>query len=137
MKAYRWVFLVVLVIAGFSFQRIQAQQHQTKNWHCVREPFVEDVEGNVLALQCEAALPNGENLDTEDEHTLSRLARIRFNAKDNDKQITDAVRMGFGQAVGQICQKHSNIVLAPLFPDLNTSKPILYGCKNIIAAPEK
>jgi len=136
MKVYRRVFLVVLVIAGLSSKSIQAQQHQAKNWHCVREPMVEDVDGNVLALQCEAALPKGEKLDAEDEDTLSKLARIRFNANTRDKQLTDAVRMGFGQAVGQICQKHPNIVLAPLFPDLTTAKPTLYGCKNIIAAPE-
>jgi len=99
--------------------------------------MVEDADGNVQTLQCEAALPKGEKLDAEDEDTLSKLARIRFNTVGNDKKLTDAIRMGFGQTVGQICQKHPNIVLAPLFPDLTTAKPILYGCKNIITAPEK
>jgi hypothetical protein len=53
------------------------------------------------------------------------------------KELMDGIRMGFGQLVGQLCQKHPNIVLAPLFPDLTSGTTTLYGCKNIIAAPEK
>jgi hypothetical protein len=45
--------------------------------------------------------------------------------------------MGFGQNVAQLCQKHPNIVLAPLFPDLTSGTTTLYGYKNIVAAPEK
>jgi hypothetical protein len=159
------VLLVVLVTAVLAPLKIQAQQHQARDWHCVRQPMVEDTDGNVLTLQCEAALPKGEKLDAEDEDTLSKLDRIRYNAQtftsvaaneraneitkgdqspkrwslDTGKgqEMMDAVRMGFGQKVGQICQKHPDIVLAPLFPDLTTAKPMLYGCKNIIASPEK
>jgi hypothetical protein len=53
------------------------------------------------------------------------------------REMMDAIRMGFGQKVGQLCQKHPNIVLPPLFSDMPSGTTTLYGCKNIIAAPEK
>ena len=107
-----------------------------------------------MVLQCLAALPKDEQLDAEDEDILTTLEVARLNAKtfrqlekedpkhgrtDDLKGVgmTNGLRMGFGQKVGQLCQKHANVVLAPLFPDLTSGTTTLYGCKNIIAAPEK
>lgn len=118
-----------------------------------------------MALQCLAALPKDERLDTADEDLLTKLEIIRHNARTftslsqqeqstaiannrenpkhwdlstgKGKELIDSLRMGFGQKVGQLCQKRPNIALAPLFPDLASSTPTLYGCKNIITAPEK
>jgi hypothetical protein len=101
-----------------------------------------------------AALPKDEKLDPEDEDTLTKLEISRHNAttfrqlgQENPKnwpmdtgkgkELMDALRMGFGQKVGQLCQKHPNIVLAPFSSDLTSGTTTLYGCKNIIAAPEK
>jgi hypothetical protein len=106
-----------------------------------------------VALQCVATLPKEDRLDADDEDALTKLEIIRHTAMtfrqsepespgnsslDTSKREkkSDATRMGFGQKVAQLCQKHSNIVLAPLFPDLTSGTTTLYGCKNIIA-PEK
>lgn len=105
-------------------------------------------------MQCVAALPKGEKLEAEDEEILAQLEIIRHNAvtlkqiaqespknwspdTGKGKETADSMGMGFGQKVGQLCRKHPNIVLAPLFPELTTGTITLYGCKNIIAAPEK
>ena len=146
------IMLRALVLAAIAPFGVGAQQHQqAREWHCVKQPMVEDTNGNVLALNCEAALPKTEKMDAEDEDTLSKLARIRASAMNfktleeqdpknssaGHSKIIETIRMGFGQAVGQICQKHPSIVLAPLFPDSGTGTFVLYGCKNIFAAPEK
>jgi hypothetical protein len=164
MRSIQLRFLMIALIATFA-SRIQAQQHQARNWYCVRQPFVETTDGDVVALQCVAALPQGQKLDAEDEDLLTKLEVDRWNVRtftsasqqersgamtkgvenpkhwDLDtgkgKELIDGLRMGFGQNVGQLCQKHPNIVLAPLFPDLISGTTTLYGCKNIIAAPEK
>ncbi len=130
------MILAAALIVSFA-PRIQAQQHQARDWHCVRQPFAETADGNVAFLQCVAALPRDDRLDAEDEDTLSKLERIRYSARTKDKEMMATIRMGFGQKVGQLCQKHPNIVLAPLFPDLTSGTTTLYGCKNIITAPEK
>ncbi len=100
-----------------------------------------------------AALPKDQKLDPQDEETLTQLEIIRYNAltfkqleQEDPKhwssadpkgaEMKNSLRMGFGQKVGQLCQKHPDIVLAPLFPDSNAGKTTLYGCANIIAAPE-
>jgi hypothetical protein len=133
--------LVIIALLSTCSPTIAAQtQHQARDWYCVRQPFAQTTEGNVVALQCVAALPKGEKLDDEDEDALGKLDRIRSNVQSftgKDQNMMDATRMGFGQKVGQICQRHPNIVLAPLFPDLTSGTTTLYGCKNIIAAPEK
>jgi hypothetical protein len=146
-------FLVVVLLANFS-SMARAQQHQPREWHCVRQVFIETNDGDVVVLQCLAALPKDEQLDAEDEDILTTLEVARLNAKtfrqlekedpkhgrtDDLKGVgmTNGLRMGFGQKVGQLCQKHANVVLAPLFPDLTSGTTTLYGCKNIIAAPEK
>lgn len=164
MSLIRLRLLIIVLLATFA-PRVQAQEHRARDWHCVRQPFAETTDGDVVALQCVAALPKEEKLDAEDEDTLSKLERIRYSAQTftslserernnaiiNDrenpkhwdletgkgKEMMNALRMGFGQKVGQLCQKHLNIVLAPLFPDLTSGTTTLYGCKNIIAAPEK
>lgn len=145
--------ILVIVLLATLAPTIQAQQHQARDWHCVRQHFVETTDGDVLVLQCVAALPKDEKLDTEDEDTLTKLEIIRHNATTlrqlgqespknwpmdtvKGKEMMDALRMGFGQKVGQLCQK-PNIVLAPFSPDLTSGTTTLYGCKNIIAAPEK
>jgi hypothetical protein len=145
--------LVIVLLATFA-PNIKAQQQQARDWYCVRQHFVETTDGDILVLQCVAALPKDEKLDTEDEDTLTKLEISRHNAmtfrqlgQENPKnwpmdtgkgkEMMDALRMGFGQKVGQLCQKHPNIVLAPFFPDLTSGTTTLYGCKNIIAAPEK
>jgi hypothetical protein len=129
-------------------------QHQPRDWYCVRQPFLETTNGDVVVLQCVAALPKGETLDADDDGTLTKLEVDRQNVRTfreagtkdpknwppDDPSFIELVksqRMGFGQRVGLLCQKHPNIVLAPLFPDLTSGTATLYGCKNIIAAPEK
>jgi hypothetical protein len=82
--------------------------------------------------QCVAALLKNEKLDAEDEDILGKLERIRWNAQTftgKGNEMMDAVRMGFGQKVGQLCRKHPNIALALLFPDLTTGTTTLYGCE--------
>jgi hypothetical protein len=72
-----------------------------------------------VVLQWVAALPKNEKLDAEYEDILGKLERIRWNAltfTGKGNEMIDAMRMGFSQRVGQLCQKHPNIVLAPLFP---------------------
>lgn len=131
--------LVIVLLAIFA-PKIQAQQHQARDWNCVRQPFAESTDGDVVVLQCAAALPKTEKLDAEDEDTLGKLERIRWNAQtftDKGKEMTDATRMGFSQKVGQLCQKHPNIVLAPLFPDLTSGTTTLYACKNVLAVRSK
>jgi hypothetical protein len=145
--------LVVVLLSTFA-TRIQAQQHQAREWYCIREPFAETTDGDVIALHCVAAMPKNDKLDESDQDALTKLEMIRYNARTfkglekqspekwsldtgKGKEIMDAIRMGFGQKVGQLCQKHPTIVLAPLFPDLTNATTTLYGCKNIIAAPEK
>ena len=158
------MFLPIVMLATFS-PAVRAQQHQAREWHCVKQPFAETPEGNVVALGCAAALPKGENLDSNDDNILAKLQIIRHNALEltansqderanaivkgvenpkhwdldtgKGKEIMNAIRMGFGQTVGQLCQKHPNIVLAPLFPGLASGTSTLYGCKNITTAPEK
>lgn len=153
MSSIRLRFLIIVLLATFV-PKVQAQEHRARDWHCVRQPFAETTDGDVVALQCVAALPKGELLDAEDESILTNLEIVRHNAltlkqlghedpkhwdleTGKGKEMMNALRMGFGQKVGQLCQKHSNIVLAPLFSDLTSSTTTLYGCKNIIAAPEK
>ena len=131
--------LVIVLLATFA-PKIQGQQHQTRDWYCVRQSFAETTDGDVVVLQCVAALPKNEKLDAEDEDILGKLERIRWNAQTftgKGNELMDAMRMGFSQRVGQLCQKHPNIVLVPLFPDLTSGTTTLYGCKNIIAAPER
>jgi hypothetical protein len=123
--------LVIVLLATFAL-KMQAQQHQTRDWYCVRQAFAETTDGDVGVLQCVAALPKNEKLDVEDEDTLGKLERIRWNARTftgKGNEMIDAMRMGFGQRIGQLCQKHPNIVLAPLFPDLTSGTTTLYGCK--------
>jgi hypothetical protein len=146
-------FLVVILLANFP-PTTRAQQHQPGEWHCVRQVFIETNDGDVVALQCLAALPKDEKLDAEDEEILTTLEIARSHAKtfrqlekgdpkhwptDDPKGagMTNGLGMAFGQKVGQLCQKHPNVVLAPLFPDLTSGTTTLYRCKNIIAAPEK
>jgi hypothetical protein len=93
-------------------------------------------------------------VDPQDNEILTRLEIIRSNAltfrlleQEDPKhwssadpkgiEMKNSLRMGFGQSVGQLCQKHPDIVLASLFPDSGSSTITLYGCGNIIAAPEK
>ena len=145
--------LIIVLLAAFA-PRIQAQQHQARDWYCVRQPMIETTDGEVMVLQCLAALPKNDSLDADDRDTLTKLEVDRQNARTfrqagkespknwpmdtgTGKELMDGIRMGFGQLVGQLCQKHPNIVLAPLFPDLTSGTTTLYGCKNIIAAPEK
>jgi hypothetical protein len=136
----RKILVTVLLVALAS--SIQGQ-HRARDWQCVRQPLAETTDGNVVALQCVAALPTNDKLDAEDEDTLTKLEIVRHNARilnslaSDTTKGKDAIRIGFGQKVGQLCQKHPNIVLAPLFPDLTSGTTTLYGCKNIVAAPEK
>ena len=130
--------LVIVLLATFA-PKIQAQQHQARDWYCVRQSFAETTDGDVVVLQCVAALPKNEKLklDVEDEDILGKLERIRWNAQTftgKGNEMIDAMRMGFGQRIGQLCQKHPNIVLAPLFPDLTSGTTTLYGCKNYYRA---
>ena len=123
--------LLIILLATFA-PKIQAQQHQTRDWYCVRQSFAETTDGDVVVLQCVAALPKNDKLDAEDEDILGKLERIRWNAQTftgKGNELMDAMRMGFGQRVGRLCQKHPNIVLAPLFPDLTSGTTTLYGCK--------
>jgi hypothetical protein len=107
-----------------------------------------------MVMPCAAALPLDDKLDAEDEDILTKLEIIRYNAATfkqlaqespkkwsldtgKGKELMDAMRMGFGQKVGQLWQKHPDVVLASLFPDSTTGTTTLYGCKNIVAAPEK
>jgi hypothetical protein len=145
----------MIVLFALVVNSTQAQtQHQARDWHCVRQHFLETTDGDVLVLQCVAALPKDEKLDAEDEDTLTKLEVARYNAmtfkqaeQENPKnwplhtgkgkELMDGIRMGFGQQIGQLCQKHPNIVLAPFSPDLTSGTTTLCGCKNIITAPEK
>jgi hypothetical protein len=131
--------ILLIILFATAAPNIQAQQHQARNWHCVRQPWVETTDGNVVVLRCVAALPKDEKLDADDEDTLTKLDIIRHDAEafnQPEPEMMNAIRMGFGQKVGQLCQKHTNIVLAPmLIKPSNTTT--LYGCKNIIAAPDK
>jgi len=135
--------LTIIVLVAFA-PKLELQQHPARQWYCVRQPFAETTDGDVIALKCTAALPKSDKLDAEDEDTLAKLEVTRWNAglvnepvlRSKTKEMKDSLRMGFGQKVGQICQKHPNIVLAPFAPDLTSSVATLYGCKNIIAAPE-
>jgi len=145
MSSIRLGFVVVVLIANFA-PTARAQQHQPREWHCVRQVFIETNDGDVVALQCLAALPKDEKLDAEDEDLLTTLEIARSNAKTfrqlekqdpKDVGMTNSLRMGFGQKVVQLCQKRPDVVLAPLFPDLTSGTTTLYGCKNIIAASEK
>jgi hypothetical protein len=138
------IFLTLLVAIAFSPLRMLAQQSkQAKDWRCVRQAFLETSDGDVVVMQCLAALPKDEKLDAEDSDLITRLEIIRANAQTfssptaNRRDLIDTLRMGFGQTVGQICQKHPNIVLAPLFLTMGSASTKLYGCKNIITAPEK
>jgi hypothetical protein len=154
MGLYKYIFLIISIANFLVPIRTEAQQgQQTKVWRCLRQPFAETTDGDVMALQCVAALPKDDKLEADDEDILGKLEIIRWNAstyrqlekedpkswssdKGKGKEMMDAVRMGFGQKVGQICQQHPNIVLAPLFPDLTSGTTTLYGCKNILAVPE-
>jgi hypothetical protein len=131
MEADMRKILLIILLATLA-PKIQAQQHQTRDWYCVRQSFAETTDGDVVVLQCVAALPKNDKLDAEDEDILGKLERIRWNAQTfagKGNEMTDAMRTGFGQKVGQLCQKHPNIVLAPLFPDLTSGTTTLYGCK--------
>jgi hypothetical protein len=126
--------ILIIVLLATVAPEIQAQQHQTRDWYCVRQSFAETTDGDVVVLQCVAALPKNDKLDAEDEDILGKLERIRWNAQTltgKGNEMMDAMRTGFGQKVGQLCQKHPNIVLAPLFPDLASGTTTLYGCKKI------
>ncbi len=153
MRSIRLRFLVIVLFGAFA-PTSRAQQHQARDWHCVRQHYLETTDGDVMVLPCVAALPKDEKLDAADEDILSKLEITRMNVTafktlerqdpkrssldtGKGKEMMDAMRMGFGQNVGQLCQKHPNIVLAPLFPDLTSGTTTLYGCKNIIAAPKK
>ena len=72
--------------------------------------FAETTDGDVVVLQCVAALPKNEKLDAEDEDILGKLERIRWNAQ-------------------TFTGKGNEMVLAPLFPDLTSGTTTLYGCK--------
>lgn len=153
MRDMRKILVIALLVT--LAPKIQAQtQHQARTWHCVRQPMLETTDGDVMVLQCVAALPNDEKLDAQDKDILFQLEVARSNARTfkqadqedpkhwsldsaTGKELMNGMRMGFGQLVGQLCQKHPNIVLAPLFPDLTSGTTTLYGCKNMTAAPEK
>jgi hypothetical protein len=145
-------FVVVVLLAALEPINSAQQQHWARDWYCVRQPFLETTDGDLIALECVAALPKGEKLDVGDEDILTELEVARHNAmtfrhlgQENPKnwpmdtgkgkEMMDALRMVFGQKVGQLCQKHSNVVLAPFSPDLTSGTTTLYGCKNIIAHP--
>jgi hypothetical protein len=131
MEADMRKILLIILLATLA-PKIQAQQHQTRDWYCVRQSFAETTDGDVVVLQCVAALPKNDKLVAEDEDILGKLERIRWNAQTfagKGNEMMDAMRTGFGQKVGQLCQKHPNIVLAPLFPDLTSGTTTLYGCK--------
>ncbi len=133
--------LAILLFVAVA-PRIQAQQHQPRDWYCVRQSWVETTDGNVVVGRCVAALPKVEKLDAADEDTLTKLDAIRHDANSfyqrerGDIEMMNAIRMGFGKTIGQLCQKHPNIVLAPLLIQ-SSDTTTLYGCKNIIAAPDK
>ena len=151
MSSFRLMPVVVLLAVLSPTVRAQ---HQPRNWYCIRQPFLETNDGDVVVLECVAALPKDEKLDADDDDILTKLEVDRQNARTfreagrkdpnhwspNDPkfvELMNGLRMGFGQLVGQLCQKHPNIVLAPLFPDLSSGTTTLYGCKNIISAAEK
>ena len=134
--------ILVILLFVAAAPKAQAQQHHPQNWYCVRQPWAETTDGNVVVRQCVAAVPKDDKLDADDEDILTKLDVIRYNAKtfhhlgqSGDEETMNAIRMGFGQMVGQLCQKHPKIVLAPLL--LTSATTTLYSCKNIIAAPEK
>jgi hypothetical protein len=121
----RMILAVALLV--ICAPRIHAQQHQTRDWYCVRQPFelAETTDGTVAVLQCVAALRTGK-LDAEDEDSLSKLERIRYSTQTKSKEMMNAIHMGFGKTVGQLCQKHPNIVLAQLLPTSQERR--LYSC---------
>jgi hypothetical protein len=111
-------FLVIALLASFT-PTARAQQHQPREWHCVRQVFIEANDGDVVVLQCLAALPKDEKLDAEDEDLLTTLEIAQSNAKtfrQLEKEdatgigMTKSLRLGFGQKVGQLCQRHPNVV---------------------------
>ena len=57
------------------------------------------------------------------ERTAKPAARSYTNDPKGGVGMTNGLRMGFGQKVGQLCQKHPNVELAPLFPDLTSGTP--------------
>jgi hypothetical protein len=147
--------IVLLLAVRFCVFQAHAQDaHQAKEWHCVRQGFAETSDGNVSVVPCTAALPQGENLTPDDELIVAKLETIRYNAttfkmlkKENPQKwssdypestdLENSISVGFGEKVGQICKKHPNIVLAPLFPDQNSAAITLYSCKNIATVSEK
>ena len=141
MNSMRLGFAVVVLLANFA-RTARAQQHQPREWHCVRQVFIETNNGDVVALQCLAALPKDGQLDAEDEDLLTKLEIARSNArtfrqleKEDPKGLgmTNSLRMGFGQKVGQLCQKHPDVVLAP--NALLGTPPELEGIKTPIPIP--
>ncbi len=133
--------IMVIILFVAVAPKVQAQ-HQVRDWHCIRQLWVETSDGNVVVGQCVAALPNVEKLDAADEDTLTKLDAIRHDANSFNqrepgyREMMDAIRMSFGKTVGPLCQKHPGIVLAPLLIQ-SSDTTTLYGCKNIIANPEK
>jgi hypothetical protein len=47
--------LLIVLLATFT-PKIQAQQHQARDSYCVRQAFAETTDGDVVVLQCVAAL---------------------------------------------------------------------------------
>jgi hypothetical protein len=80
MEADMRKILLIILLATFA-PKIQAQQHQTRDWYCIRQSFAETTDGDVVVLQCVAALPKNDKLDAEDEDILGKLERIRWNAQ--------------------------------------------------------
>jgi hypothetical protein len=83
--------------------------------------FLKRLTATVMVLPCVAALPKDEKLDAEDQDILDKLEIDRMNVlafkqlerqdpkrssldTGNGKEMMDAMRMGFGQNVGQLCQ---------------------------------
>jgi hypothetical protein len=95
MEADMREILVIVLLATFA-PNMQAQQHQTRDWYCVRQAFAETPDGDVVVLQCVAALPKNEKLDVEDEDILGKLERIRWNTQTftgKGDEMIDAMRM--------------------------------------------
>jgi len=55
MEADMRKILLIVLLATFT-AKIQAQQHQARDWYCVRQAFAETTDGDVVVLQCVAAL---------------------------------------------------------------------------------
>jgi hypothetical protein len=122
MSSIQLGFVTVVLLAALALINSAQQQHLARDWYCVRQPFLETTDGDLIALRCVAALPKSEKLDAEDEDILTKLEVVRHNAmtfrqlgQENPKnwpmdtgkgkEMMDALRMGFGQKVGQLCQK--------------------------------